>query len=240
MTVNISLCFLTILGGVTLGHVPLNVIQMLWVNLIMDILGAIAIGTEKYGDKVSPRISRNAPIILSQMWRQILGQALYQIVVMTVLMYFGGLMFFEESFNLITTPLRVQVDGEYVATNRLVLDTICFYTFILMNLFNMINCRIIEDQEFNPLKNICNNLMFWVIFALDIGITELMLFAGDFDLGSALIGTAPLSFWQRFTCWVLGALSIGVNLGLKKIPKQHLDFMRRNINLEKQPDSPEE
>lgn len=45
---NISIVVITILGGAFLGHTPLNVIQMLWVNLIMDILGAIAIGTEPY------------------------------------------------------------------------------------------------------------------------------------------------------------------------------------------------
>jgi magnesium-transporting ATPase (P-type) len=36
------------MGGATIGHKPLNVIQMLWTNLIMDILGAIAIGTEPF------------------------------------------------------------------------------------------------------------------------------------------------------------------------------------------------
>ena len=70
LTINISLCAIVILTGATLGHSPLNVIQLLWVNLIMDILGAIAIGTEphkkeqkiKEGDKqeyqVMQRISR--------------------------------------------------------------------------------------------------------------------------------------------------------------------------------------
>ena len=48
LTINIVICFITILGGATTGTTPLNVIQMLWVNLIMDILGAIAIGTEPY------------------------------------------------------------------------------------------------------------------------------------------------------------------------------------------------
>lgn len=42
------ICTITIIGGATIGHNPFNVIQMLWVNLIMDILGAIALGTEKY------------------------------------------------------------------------------------------------------------------------------------------------------------------------------------------------
>jgi P-type E1-E2 ATPase len=50
VTVNIVLCSVTLLAGATTGHLPLNVIQMLWANLIMDILGAIALGTEPYMD----------------------------------------------------------------------------------------------------------------------------------------------------------------------------------------------
>jgi len=48
MTVNITVIFMMILSMATLGSTPLNVIQLLWVNLIMDILGAIALGTEPY------------------------------------------------------------------------------------------------------------------------------------------------------------------------------------------------
>jgi len=47
LTVNISICYSTILGSIW-GHPPLNVLQMIWANLIMDILGAIALGTEKW------------------------------------------------------------------------------------------------------------------------------------------------------------------------------------------------
>jgi len=46
MTINIVICIITVLGGCTIGRTPLNVIQMLWTNLIMDVLGAIALGTE--------------------------------------------------------------------------------------------------------------------------------------------------------------------------------------------------
>jgi len=64
MTVNIVLCTITILGAATIGHHPLNVIQMLWTNLIMDILGAIAICTEPYEVNAgsTKRISRNDKI----------------------------------------------------------------------------------------------------------------------------------------------------------------------------------
>lgn len=44
------------------------------------------------------------------MWRQIIGQSIYQILVMTFLMYFGGLIFFPESFNLVHGPLPLQKD----------------------------------------------------------------------------------------------------------------------------------
>lgn len=53
LTVNISVCAFILLSCATLGRAPLNVIQLLWTNLIMDILGAIALGTEPHatGDK---------------------------------------------------------------------------------------------------------------------------------------------------------------------------------------------
>ena len=70
MTMNISLCSITILGGLTLGHPPLNIVQMLWCNLIMDILGAIALGTEHYSnDTPSLGISIGDPLMQVAMWR---------------------------------------------------------------------------------------------------------------------------------------------------------------------------
>jgi Ca2+-transporting ATPase len=60
MTMNLSICFITIIGGLTLGRPPLNIVQMLWVNLIMDVLGAIAIATEPYNNhSTTQRVSRD-------------------------------------------------------------------------------------------------------------------------------------------------------------------------------------
>ena len=174
LTINIVICFITILGGCTLGHPPLNVVQMLWTNLIMDVLGAIAIGTEPYkkDQSQSNRISRRDKILLVEIWRQVLCQALYQILVMVFLMYFGVFIFFDETFNLVTTPPRVKIEetGVMEITNRLTLDTICFHTFILMNIFNSINCRVVDANEINIFKTLFNNPMFFVIFAFEIGV----------------------------------------------------------------------
>jgi P-type Ca2+ transporter type 2C len=60
LTVNIVICVSTIICGATLGRAPFSVIQMLWANLIMDILGAIALGTEKYQKDIPfQRVSRD-------------------------------------------------------------------------------------------------------------------------------------------------------------------------------------
>ena len=83
----------------------------------MDTLGAIAICTEPYvkgkensetsdGAELQKRLSKRDKIFSVDMWRTIFGQALYQVIVLVILMYFGTLMFFEESYNLITEPIR--------------------------------------------------------------------------------------------------------------------------------------
>jgi magnesium-transporting ATPase (P-type) len=70
---------------------------MLWVNLIMDILGAIALGTEKYqiGGKFT-RLARSNPrvLVLEHNWRQIIVQSVFQITVMLFLMFVGQFIFF--------------------------------------------------------------------------------------------------------------------------------------------------
>lgn len=146
------------------------------------------------------------------MWRQILGQVLYQILVMIFLMYFGGLVFFDQSFNLVVQTTQVEKD------NRKVLDTICFHTFILMNLFNSLNCRMIDTKEvteMNIFKTILNNPTYWAVFAIEMTIQYFMVSLGDTGLGSKFMGTAKLSEGMSATCWTLGALSLVVNMAIK-------------------------
>ena len=109
---------------------------------------------------------------------------------MMILMYFGGLIFFEESVNIIRDPLRNK-DG--TGTNRLKIDTICFHTFILMNMFNQINCRIVAAKEINIFKTLFNNRYFWLIFLGELVVQQLMINGGSNILGSVLLGTAELT-----------------------------------------------
>ena len=117
---------------------------------------------------------------------------------MTFLMFFGGLIFFTESFNLVHSPSQDAEAPESVKWdgNRKQLDTVCFHTFILMNLFNSINCRLVDSKEatqMNVFRTLFNNPTYWTILAVELVIQDIMIRAGDWGLGSAIVGTKGLT-----------------------------------------------
>lgn len=66
------------------GNAPLTAVQLLWVNMIMDTLGALALATEPPNDELMKRepVGRTGKFITNVMWRNIMGQSFYQFFVM--------------------------------------------------------------------------------------------------------------------------------------------------------------
>ena len=64
-----------------------------------------------------------------------------------------------------------------------------------------------------------------------------MINAGTSTLGSALLGTAPLSKGMQISCWILGALSWAVNVAFKKIPVEKFEIFKKLIDLESDDDN---
>ena len=64
---------------------------MLWVNLIMDTFAALALATEPPLDEILNRkpYNKKASIITSSMWRNVLGQAALQIIVLILFTFYG-------------------------------------------------------------------------------------------------------------------------------------------------------
>ena len=77
-----------------------------------------------------------------------------------------------------------------------------FYTFILMNLFNQLNCRVNDDDKFNIFAGMFKNFFFILVVAFEFFLTWLMVEIGATALGSALIGTAKLTIGMRVYCWM--------------------------------------
>tara|TARA_B110000285_G_scaffold183130_1_gene207150 strand:- start:79 stop:993 length:915 start_codon:yes stop_codon:yes gene_type:complete len=230
LTINITICFITILGGCTTGRVPLNIIQMLWVNLIMDVLGAIALGTEAPRVESDTRISRKDGIVTPFLWRSIICMSIYQIIIMMILMYFGEMMFFKESFNLITAPLREPHSVN--PADPLKLDTIQFYVFIVMNLFNQFNCRIVEEGKYNIFAGLWRNVFFILIVGFEFFLTWAMVDIGATNIGSSLIGTANITPMEHLAVWLFGASTLLVGLIIKKIPIGPFKKVAAHIDLE--------
>ena len=91
LTVNVVAMFIVFVGSVVLRDPPLTSVQMLWVNLIMDTCGALALATEPPSDDLlnQPPYPRNEIIVNPVMIRNIIGQALYQMAVLLVLLFTG-------------------------------------------------------------------------------------------------------------------------------------------------------
>ena len=79
LAVNIVALFIVFVGSVVLNDPPLTSVQMLWVNLIMDTCGALALATEPPSEKLLEDKPHpiNESIISPVMIRNIIGQAFY-------------------------------------------------------------------------------------------------------------------------------------------------------------------
>ncbi|GAX73955.1 hypothetical protein CEUSTIGMA_g1405.t1 [Chlamydomonas eustigma] len=89
LTVNFVALVTAFVGAVAGGHEPLNVLQLLWVNIIMDSMGALALATEDPAPELlndKPH-GRDEPLITRCMWKHILVQGLYQLFWMMVCLY---------------------------------------------------------------------------------------------------------------------------------------------------------
>ena len=83
--------FIVFFGSVIIKDSPLNAVQMLWVNLIMDTFAALALATEPPADDILTRqpYNKDAPIMSELMWRNVFGHAVYQIIVLVVIIFVG-------------------------------------------------------------------------------------------------------------------------------------------------------
>lgn len=129
----------------------LSAVQLLWINIIMDTFAALALATDPATEKLLERKpeKKTAPLFSAEMYRMILMQSIYQIVV-TLLFHFRGL----------------QILGlENTTQNNLIVKTLVFNAFVFAQIFNSINCRRL-DSQLNIFEGIFKNTFF-------IGITLL-------------------------------------------------------------------
>ncbi|KEP67119.1 UNVERIFIED_CONTAM: calcium-translocating P-type ATPase, PMCA-type protein [Hammondia hammondi] len=89
LTVNVVAVATAFLTATIIRESPLTAVQMLWVNLIMDSFASLALATEPPTDELLNRKphSRHDYLISKVMFRNIVGQSVYQLIVMFSLIF---------------------------------------------------------------------------------------------------------------------------------------------------------
>lgn len=195
LTVNVVALTLTFLSAVFGFSPPLNAVMMLWVNLIMDTMGALALGTELPTEALLCRrpYRRDASLITRPMMRNIAVQSLFQIALLGYLLL-GG----EADLG--------------VATGSTAHYTVIFNVFVFCQVFNELNARNIEHSS-NVLTGLHKNPTFLGIIVATI-VTQVVLvqYGGDF------VKTSPLSVDQWISTILLGAMSLPVGALMRCLP----------------------
>ncbi|KAF3762054.1 hypothetical protein M406DRAFT_94760 [Cryphonectria parasitica EP155] len=208
LTVNITAVILTFVSAVSSESESsvLTAVQLLWVNLIMDTLAALALATDPPQDSVLNRKPerRNSSIISTTMWKMIIGQAIYQLVI-TFLIYFG-------KAAVLPGPDDITDDQ---------IQTLVFNTFVWMQIFNQWNNRRLDNQ-FNIFEGLLKNWFFIGISIIMCGGQVLIVFVGGKAFNIASGGQSAI-MWG--TAILLGFLSIPIGVVIRLIPDSLLEKM---------------
>jgi len=187
LTVNIVAVALAFFGAIFNEHGEslLTPVQMLWVNLIMDTMAALALATDDPKPELLKRkpYGKNAGLITPFMWRNIIVQGIFQLCLNIFMMFLGA-------------------DFFGVKKGSVEMTTVTFNVFVFCQVFNEINCRKLKD-EINVFAGIFDNILFVGIMAFTFIVQFLIVtFGGDFTT------TRPLTLNQWLLC--LGIASIGL------------------------------
>lgn len=183
MSINFCAMAVSIVAPLLNVDTPITVIQMLWINLVMDTLAGLAFGGEKPQQRymTEPPKRRNESIINQYMWTQIITASIFTAVI--------SLWFLTSGFIVELTDTR----GAIYARSAF------FAFFMMLNIFNAFNAR---SHDLNIFSHIRRNKPFIFIMGMVTLIQMTMIF-----VGGSIFRTAPLDFMHLFII-ILLALSV--------------------------------
>lgn len=196
LMMNFAACGISLIGQFLGIENPITIIQMLWINIIMDTLGGIAFAGEPpldYYMLEKPK-SREERILSKDMLHQILITGGYTLITCVL---FLKVDFFASLF-------RYDSENTYFMTG--------FYAlFVFMGIFNCFNSR---SERMSILSNISKNHMFLIIMAFIAVIQILMI-----NFGGEIFRSAPLTFRELLNVVLIAATVIPFDI-VRRIVKK--------------------
>ncbi|HML38651.1 MAG TPA: calcium-translocating P-type ATPase, PMCA-type [Bacillota bacterium] len=192
LTDNLCAVIVSIVGPFIGVAAPITVIQMLWINMVMDTLAGIAfageIPLEEYMREPPKR--RDTPIINAYMWNQILFTGIYTAFLCIVF-------------------LKLPIFGEMFrgAEGRQYLMTAFFSLFIFTSVFNSFNAR---TYRLNLLAYIWGNKVFMLVLSFIVIVQLILIY-----FGGTVFRTTGLSFMELQIVLLLSFTVIPVDMARK-------------------------
>ena len=199
LTVNIAGLMLVFIGAVSRYGATLRAVQLLWVNLIMDTLAALALATEPPTDELllqTPH-GKTERIVNNIMWKHILGHAAYQLGALLAILYAGYLIPWTNGLVLF------QGTAHY---------TLVFNAFVWCQLFNELNARSIDDHQ-NIFKGLHRSYIFLGVLVVSAGLQVLIV-----EVGGEAFKVTGLTWDQWLFCIAVGAVELPLGFLLRAIP----------------------
>lgn len=192
LSVNISAVILTVVTAFIwsiqtgIPRSGLTTLQILMINIVSDSLAALALSSDKPDASLLDRKphTQTEHIITKPMWLMIGAQSTYQVTVGLSVYYLSTL---------------------FIEDDPVLRGTLLFNTFVLMILFNELNCRSIGKDQ-NIFRGILKNKFFLPLFVLGFPIQFVVVtYAG------VIFDTKPLSplLWLVSFGLGLGSLPVG-------------------------------
>lgn len=178
LTINISAVLISFICPLIGLENPLSVIQILWVNLVMDTLAALAFG----GEPALHRFMKEKPkrrtehIISRNMMSQIITGSAWTFVLSLALLVLGNYpsdgMSHLESWGFVrsATGSALELDGAHA-----ILHTAYFAFFIFIAVFNAFNAR---TDRMNLFDNLKQNKGFLIVFGIIAAVQIIMTYVG--------------------------------------------------------------
>jgi Ca2+-transporting ATPase len=189
LTVNVVALLCAFFGPLFGVPLPLTVVQLLWINIIMDTFAAIALCTEPPREHFMQRrpIKRDDSIITGAMGVTILLTALFQVVILKLILFNGWFVTEGKHFDFANPDIRSEHNLEAL--------TVFFTAFVLFQFWNIINSRAMRVEE-NPFALLHRNPSFLVIIMIIAVMQVAMVQCSEYFSIGEIFRTMPLSLEQ--------------------------------------------
>ncbi len=189
LTINFSACLLIFIASLMGFPEPFTIIQILWINIIMDTLAAFALCSEApHAGLMKHRpIPHDAKIISPFMWISIIVTGAFFII--------GGMLQIATGFLGGTTAAEI--------------NTVFFAAFIIAAVWNGINCRALDGKMPAFFRG---NPTFFVVMGV-IVLAQILII----QYGGMIFGTVPLSLHQWIVIVIATASVLVIGLLLRTV-----------------------